>query len=208
MTARRQACRDAPPTDRPATGWPTAMRAALVLILLCGGLYPLVGVWSAVALFPHQATGSLIERDGALVGSALVGQSFVDPGYFRGRPSAAGYDPFRVAGSNLSPGNPRLRTRAETTAHALAAEYGVAPGRIPVDLIAASGSGIDPHISPEAARMQVARVAEVRGLPQAQVAALMTAQVERPILGVLGQPRVNVLRLNLALDALGPSGTQ
>jgi K+-transporting ATPase ATPase C chain len=183
------------------------MRAALVLILLCGGLYPLIGVWSAAALFPHQATGSLIEREGALVGSALVGQSFVDPGYFRGRPSAAEYDPFRVAGSNLSPGNPQLRARAETTALALAAEYAVDPGRIPVDLIAASGSGIDPHISPEAARMQVARVAEVRGLPEASVAELVTAQVEPPILGVLGQPRVNVLRLNLALDALGPSGT-
>lgn len=208
MTARRPARRDAPPTDRPAKGWLTALRAALVLILLCGGLYPLIGVWSAAALFPHQANGSLIERDGALVGSVLVGQSFVNPGYFRGRPSAAGYDPFRVAGSNLSPGNPQLRTRAETIAHALAAEYAVDPGRIPVDLIAASGSGIDPHISPEAARMQVARVAVVRGLPEASVAELVTAQVEPPILGVLGQPRVNVLRLNLALDALEPRGAQ
>jgi K+-transporting ATPase ATPase C chain len=182
------------------------MRAALVLILLCGGLYPLIGVWSAATLFPHQATGSLIERDSALVGSALVGQSFVDPGYFRGRPSAAGYDPFRVSGSNLSPGNPTLRARAETTAHVLAAEYAVDPTRIPVDLIAASGSGIDPHISPEAARMQVTRVAEVRGLPRARIAELVTAHVEPPLLGVLGQPRVNVLRLNLALDALGPRG--
>jgi K+-transporting ATPase ATPase C chain len=166
----------------------------------------LVSVWSAAALFPDQATGSLIERDGALVGSVLVGQSFVDPGYFRGRPSAVGYDPFRVAGSNLSPGNPQLRARAETTALALAAEYAVDPGRIPVDLIAASGSGIDPHISPEAARMQVTRVAEVRGLPRTRVAELVTAHVEPPLLGVLGQPRVNVLRLNLALDALGPTG--
>ena len=208
MTAKRQAHRHTRPADLPATGWLNSMRAALVLILLCGGLYPLIGVWSAAALFPHQATGSLIERKGALVGSALVGQSCVDPGYFRGRPSAAGYDPFRVSGSNLSPGNPQLRTRAETTAHALAAEYAVDPARIPVDLIAASGSGIDPHISPEAARMQVTRVAEWRGLPRAQVAELVTAQVEPPLLGVLGQPRVNVLRLNLALDALGPRGTQ
>ncbi|WP_296804694.1 potassium-transporting ATPase subunit KdpC [Thiocapsa sp.] len=206
MTARRQARRHVRPPGHPPTGWLPAVRTAVVLILLCGGLYPLASVWSAAALFPHQATGSLIEREGALVGSALVGQAFVDPGYFRGRPSAAGYDPFRVSGSNLSPGNPQLRARAATTAHALAAEYAVDPARIPVDLIAASGSGIDPHISPEAARMQVAHVAEVRGLPQAQVAELVTAQVEPPILGVLGQPRVNVLRLNLALDALGPSG--
>lgn len=206
MTAKRQAHRQTPPADFPATGWLNSRRAALVLILLCGGLYPLIGVWSAAALFPHQARGSLIERDGALVGSALVGQSFVDPGYFRGRPSAAAYDPLKVADSNLSPGNPQLRARAQTTAHGLAAEYAVDPGHIPVDRNAASGSGIDPHISPEAASLQVTRVALVRGLPQAQVAALVTAQVEPPVLGVLGQPRVNVLRLNLALDALGPSG--
>jgi potassium-transporting ATPase KdpC subunit len=206
MTARRQAHRHAMPTNRTATSWLTAMRAALVLILLCGGLYPLVSVWSAAALFPHQATGSLIEREGALVGSALVGQAFIDPGYFRGRPSAVAYNPVRVAGSNLSPGNPQLRARAETTARALAAAYRVDPGRIPVDLIAASGSGIDPHISPAAARMQVTRVAEVRGLPRAGVEELVTAQVELPLFGVLGQPRVNVLRLNLALDALGPRG--
>ncbi|WP_373508384.1 potassium-transporting ATPase subunit KdpC [Thiocapsa sp.] len=204
MTAKRQAHRHTPPAELPATGWLSSMRAALVLILLCGGLYPLIGAWSAAALFPHQATGSLIERDGAVVGSELVGQAVVDPSYFRGRPSAVEYDPFRVAGSNRSPGNPQLRARAETSAHALAAEYAVEPGQIPVDLIAASGSGIDPHISPEAARMQVARVAEVRGLPEERVAELVTAQVEPPLLGVLGQPRVNVLRLNLALDALGP----
>lgn len=188
----------------PLAHWLQALRGALVLMLLCGVLYPLVTVTIGAALFPGQSTGSLIERDGRVIGSALVGQPFHAPGYFHGRPSAAGYDPFAVSGSNLAPSNPTLRERAMASASALSAANGVEPRAIPVDLIAASGSGIDPHISPEAAEIQIDRVAAARGLSRAAVAALAAARVERPVLGVLGQPRVNVLQLNLALDALGP----
>lgn len=186
------------------SGWLPAVRGTLVLMLLCGGLYPLVAVSLGSLLFPHQATGSLIERDGQLVGSALVGQPFAAPGYFHGRPSAAGHDPFALAGSNLAPSNPALRERAQAGSQAIAAAHGVPPERIPVDLVAASGSGIDPHLSPEAAALQLARVAAARGLPEAAVADLLRQHREMPTWGILGQPRVNVLRLNLALDALHP----
>ena len=192
-----------PPPTLAGTGWLHALRGALVLMVLCGFLYPLVGVSIGTTLFAHQSTGSLIERDGKVVGSALVGQPFSAPGYFHGRPSAAGYDAFNVAGSNLAPSNPDLRKRAEETSGKIAQEDGVAPNQIPVDLIAASGSGIDPHISPEAAELQIDRVASARGLPRAEIATLVAAQVQAPVLGVLGQPRVNVLQLNLALDTLG-----
>lgn len=187
-------------TARATLNWHGAARCALVLILLCGGLYPLAATLVAGVLFPHQATGSLIERDGRIVGSALVGQPFADEGYFHGRPSAAGYDPFGVSGSNLAPGNPDLRARAERDARTIAAREGIEPTAIPVDLIAASGSGIDPHISPAAVRLQIPRVARARGLDPAELGARVAAHTESPVLGVLGQPRVNVLRLNLALD--------
>lgn len=195
-----------PPTLA-GTGWFEALRGALVLTVLCGGLYPLFTVSVGAILFPHQSTGSLIKRDGKVIGSALVGQPFSAPGYFQGRPSAAGYDPFGVSGSNQAPSNPDLRARAETTSKAIAKDDGVATDKIPVDLVAASGSGIDPHISPEAADIQIDRVAAARGLPRAAVAALAAAHVERPVLGVLGQPRVNVLQLNLALDNIGSQST-
>lgn len=182
--------------------WMTALRGALVLILLCGGLYPLAAVLLGGTLFPAQATGSLITRDGRVIGSALVGQPFAAPGYFQGRPSAAGHDPMAAAGSNLASSNPALRARAAATAAAIATAEGVAPEAIPIDLVAASGSGMDPHISPEAARIQIRRVAGVRGLPEAQVAELVSRLTEGPALSVLGQPRVHLLQLNLALDAL------
>lgn len=185
---------------QPVAQWPQALRGALVLMLLCGVLYPLFTAWVGGMLFPYQATGSLIERDGQVIGSALVGQPFSAPGYFHGRPSAVGYDAFAVSGSNWAPSNPDLRERAQASSRAITAADGVAPERIPVDLVAASGSGIDPHISPEAAQLQIERVAAARGLPPATVAALVAAHRETPDLGVLGQPRVNVLQLNLALD--------
>ncbi len=178
------------------------MRFTVFFMLLCGLVYPALTVLVAHALFPRQAEGSLIERGGAVVGSALVGQAFTGDGYFIGRPSAAGYDPRNVAGSNLAVSNPELRARAEATSAAIAAREGVSADRIPVDLIAASGSGIDPHISPAAAELQAPRVARARGLPLAQVRAMIARATQRGPLG-LGRPGVNVLELNLALDAAG-----
>jgi len=183
------------------TGWLAAVRGALVLILLCGGLYPLLTTVVGGLLFPHQAAGSLVVRNGTVVGSELVGQPFEAARYFHGRPSAANYDPFNVAGSNQAASNPDLRQRAEATAAAIANANGVEVGQIPVDLIAASGSGIDPHISPESARLQISRVAAARNRDVADIGSVLEAHVEPPVLGILGQPRVNVLALNLALDA-------
>lgn len=184
------------------THWFHALRGAFVLMVLCGGLYPLFTVSVGAILFPHQSTGSLIERDGKVVGSALVGQPFSAPGYFQGRPSAVGYDPFGVGGSNWAPSNPDLRKRAKETSEKFAKQSNVAPNAVPVDLVAASGSGIDPDITPEAAEIQIDRVAAARGLPRTEVAALVATHVKAPVLAVLGQPRINVLRLNLALDTL------
>lgn len=191
-----------PPLSTAGAGWGHAARAAVVLMVLCGGVYPLATVSVSGMLFPRQSTGSLIERDGKIVGSSLVGQPFTAPSYFHGRPSAANYDPFNVSGSNLAPSNPDLRARAQADAETVANENGVAADTIPVDLVAASGSGIDPHISPAAARLQIRRVAVARAMPEAEVAALVEARMEPPVLGILGQPRVNVLELNLALDAM------
>ncbi len=189
-----------------ATGWWPAVRLALVLIGLCGGAYPALTALIGGGLFPQQAAGSLIQRGGVAVGSVLVGQRFADPRYFHGRPSACGYDASHLAGSNLAPSNPALRDRARQTAEALAASDAAEPGTIPVDLIAASGSGIDPDISPPAARLQISRVARLRGMAPAALEALLNRYLERPVFGVLGQPRVNVLRLNLALDRASSAG--
>lgn len=190
----------APPMTRAGIQWVHALRGALVLMVLCGAFYPLFTVLVGTILFPHQSTGSLIEQDGKVIGSTLVGQPFSARAYFHGRPSAAGYDPFGVSGSNWAPSNPALRKRAQSTSEMIAKENSVAPDAIPVDLVAASGSGIDPDISPDAARLQIDRVAAARGLPRDTVAALVAAHAQTPVLGVLGQPRVNVLQLNLALD--------
>lgn len=183
------------------TGWITAVRAALMLILVCGGMYPLGLTVLGGMLFPHQASGSLVVRNGTVVGSELVGQSFAAARYFHGRPSAANYDPLNAAASNWAVSNPDLRRRAEATAAEIANSNGVEAGQIPVDLIAASGSGLDPHISPASARLQIARVAAARSRDVEAISKLVEAHVELPVLGVLGQPRVNVLALNLALDA-------
>ncbi|MCU0988272.1 MAG: potassium-transporting ATPase subunit KdpC [Xanthomonadales bacterium] len=196
-----------PSVFQAGASWSRALRGALVLMLLCGVLYPLFTAWVGATLFPYQSTGSLIERDGKVIGSALVGQPFSAPGYFHGRPSAAGYDPFGASGSNWAPSNPDLRRRAEASSEAIARQHGITPDRIPVDLVAASGSGIDPHISPAAARLQIDRVAAARDLPRDSVAALLDAHVQTPVLGVLGQPRVNVLQLNLALDEFSAQPT-
>ena len=173
------------------------------LTLLTGLAYPLVVTGAAQALFPAQAHGSLIQRDGKTVGSALIGQSFVSPENFWGRPSATGPTPYNAAasgGSNQGPLNPAL---ADAVKGRIAALRAADPGNaavVPVDLVTASASGLDPHISPAAAAYQLARVARVRGLQAAQVEALVAQNTETVLWGLLGEPRVHVLRLNLALD--------
>ncbi|NOG32488.1 potassium-transporting ATPase subunit KdpC [Halomonas sp. TBZ9] len=191
---------DSTPDITRSASWLASLRAGIVLIILCGGIYPFAVTSLGGLLFPHQATGSLITIDGNVVGSELVGQRFDAPGYFHGRPSAANHDPFVVSGSNYAASNPELRERVRQTSQLIADRDNIAPEAIPVDLLAASGSGIDPHISPDAARIQAARIASARGIPAEQVNELIQRYTQAPTLGVLGQPRVNVLRLNLALD--------
>ena len=178
---------------------PSLMLAA-VSLLGFGLLYSLAGTGLGRVLFPHQATGSLVERDGRVIGSALVAQPFADDRYFQSRPSAAGYDVMALAGSNQARTNPDLRTRIDEARAAVAAREGVAPADVPSDLVAQSGGGIDPHLSPAAVRIQIARVARARGIKAAEVERLVAAHTEAPQFGVLGAPRINVLELNLALD--------
>jgi potassium-transporting ATPase KdpC subunit len=179
----------------------------LVLTALVGIVYPLVITGIAAVVFPHQAQGSLIVRDGQTVGSELIGQPFTDPKYFWSRPSATTrdgkplpYDGLNSGGSNLGPTNPDLGKAVKERVDALrAADPGNAQP-VPVDLVTASASGLDPDLSPAAAAYQVARVARVRGLEESVVLKLVQAHVRPRSLGVLGEPRVNVLELNLALD--------
>lgn len=177
----------------------------LALTLLTGMAYPLAVTGAAQLLFPAQAGGSLILRDGKPVGSALIGQNFTDPGHFWGRPSATApmaYNASASGGANQGPLNPALLAAVQARLEALRAADPANAALVPVDLVTASASGLDPHISPAAARYQAARVARVRGLALAQVQTLVAQATEAPFFGVLGEPRVHVLRLNLALDAL------
>lgn len=188
--------------------WRPSIGLALVSLLGFGLLYSLAGTGLGRGLFPAQATGSIVSAEGHAVGSALVAQPFADARYFQPRPSAANYDPMAAAGSNQSRGNPDLRRRIDQARVAVAARDGIAPADVPADLITQSGGGLDPHVSPRGAEVQIARVAGARGLPPSTVAALVRRNTESPQLGVLGEPRVNVLRLNLALDALPPAAQQ
>jgi K+-transporting ATPase ATPase C chain len=185
------------------------LRPALVLFavltLVTGVAYPLVVTGAAQALFPGQAAGSLILRDGKPVGSRLIGQNFSDPKHFWGRPSATGPMPYNAAassGANQGPLNPALVDAVKGRVEALKAADPGNSAQVPVDLVTASASGLDPHISPAAARYQVARVAKARGLPAGAVQSLVEQQTETPLFGFLGEARVNVLQLNLALDTL------
>jgi len=181
-----------------------ALTLLALLTLLTGVLYPLAVTGVAQGAFPRQANGSLVTIGSGSVGSELLCQAFDDPRWFWHRPSATGAfacDASLSTGSNLGPTNPALREAIEKRIAALRAADPTNEAPIPVDLVTASGSGLDPHLSPEAVRYQVARVARARSLDEAQVRALVERHVEGRALGVLGEPRVNVLRLNLALEA-------
>jgi K+-transporting ATPase ATPase C chain len=175
---------------------------AVVILVGFGLLYSLAGAALGRVLFPRQATGSIVMVDGKARGSALVAQPFADARYFQPRPSAANYDPMAAAGSNLARSNPDLRKRIEELTRDVAKREGIPPAQVPGELVTQSGGGLDPHLSPLGVQVQIARVAKARGLSEADVAAVVTAHTEAPQFGVLGEARVNVLQLNLALDAL------
>ena len=185
------------------------LRPALVifaaLTLVTGVAYPLVVTGAAQALFPEQAAGSLVVRDGKVVGSSLIGQNFSDPGHFWGRPSATGPMPYNASasgGSNQGPLNPALVDAVKGRVEALRAADPGNTAAVPVDLVTASASGLDPHISPAAARYQVSRVAAARKLPASRVQALVDDNTDTPLLPFFGESQVHVLALNLALESL------
>jgi potassium-transporting ATPase KdpC subunit len=182
----------------------TGLLMLLVFTVITGFAYPLAVTGLAQLIFPYQANGSLIEHNGKLVGSVLIGQPFEDPKYFWGRPSATNpfpYDPQPSTGSNLGPTNTALQAQVKARITALHAADPSQTGAIPVDLVTASGSGLDPDISPAAANYQIERVAHARHLNEKVVRALIQKYTSNQQLGFLGEPRVNVLELNLALDS-------
>ena len=181
-----------------------AVLMTIVTTLLLGVAYPLAATGLAQVLFPDKANGQLIERDGKIIGSRIIGQSFSSPGYFRGRPSAAGtgYDAANSAGTNFGPTNKKLIDSVTAAVDAAKNENPSSP--VPVDLVTSSASGLDPHLSPAAAAFQVPRVARERGVSKRDIERLVDAHTAGRQFGVLGEPVVNVLELNLALDAQWP----
>ncbi len=180
-----------------------ALRTTAVTLILTGIVYPYVVTGLAQLLFPHQANGSLVtDERGQVVGSELIGQGFTHPAYFQPRPSAAGagYDATASSGSNLGPTSKKLQDRVVQDLERLKEENPAAPGPVPVELVTTSGSGLDPHLSPQAVLWQIPRVAKVRGIAPERVKAAVEATIEGRDLWLLGEPRVNVLLLNLALD--------
>jgi K+-transporting ATPase ATPase C chain len=182
----------------------TALRVTIVSIVLLGFVYPLAMTAIAAVLFPRQANGSLVTVNGKVVGSSIIGQLWTKPQYFAGRPSAAGkgYDPTSTGGTNLGPTSKKLIDSTKATIAELEKQNTDAAGPPPIDLVTSSGSGIDPDISPEAAYWQAPRVAKARGESLATVRALIAGHVQGRTFGFLGEPRVNVLEIDLALDGL------
>jgi K+-transporting ATPase ATPase C chain len=181
----------------------TSILYTIVTVVLLGIVYPLAVTVVGAVIFPHQANGSLVEKNGTVVGSAIIGQLWAKPQYFQGRPSAAGKgdDPTSTGGTNLAPTSKKLIDATKATIAALEKANPHASGPPPMDLVTSSGSGIDPDISPEGAYWQVPRIAAARGIAPAAVKAIVDAHVKGRTIGILGEPRVNVLELNLALDA-------
>jgi len=185
----------------------TTILATIVLTILFGLAYPLVFTGLAQVLFPRQANGSLVTVNGKVAGSELIGQSFTKPEYFHGRPSAAGnngYDAANSGGSNLGPTNQKLVDRVKADVQKFRAENPDYTGPIPADLLTSSGSGLDPHISPASAEAQVARIAKARGVTPDRIAELVAKHTDGRQWGIFGEPRVNVLLLNIDLDQIVP----
>ena len=182
------------------TIWRPALGLAAVMLVTCGLVYSASVTGLAGVLFSQQASGSLVMVDGKAVGSSLIAQPFSSDSYFHGRPSSVNTDPMSTGGSNLAPSNPALRDRVAAESAVLTERYQLSATELPVDLLASSGSGVDPHISPEAAALQLKRVAAARGITTEMLGKLVEQQTESPQWGIFGQPRVNVLLLNLALD--------
>lgn len=197
-------------TDGPAStgviidngAWRGSVGLTVVTLIGFGFLYSLLGVGLGQAVFRSAANGSIIERDGKVIGSALIAQPFTSDRYFHPRPSAAGYDTMALAGSNQARTNPDMRSRLDEARTAVARREGVGPSAVPGELVTQSGGGNDPHVSPDGAAIQVERVARARGQAREVIERLVAQYTEPRQLGVLGQARVNVLMLNLALDGL------